>query len=161
MKWAVCTARGVPVFVAWDLVPAQKGHVHLCPGSQDSILRGLDFKRNGGNPLLDQSSSKTARDGYSFRGFGHLIQLLVTPAITENILQFSCVEHGQQILFKDSYARQSIFFPFPFIFHAKKLVWKALHFWMPCHWNLTALLRMKSYTQNGRNFAAPVTLILQ
>lgn len=140
MKWAVCTAHGIPVpvareaFVACCLVPSPGGaRSSLCPGSQGSILRGLDFKRNGGNPLFDQSSPETAWDGYSFRILGHVIQILVTPAITENILQFSCVARGQEILFKDSCVSQSIFFPFPFIFHTKKRVWKALPFWIPCH----------------------------
>lgn len=140
MKWAVCTARGIPVsvareaFVACCPVPSPGGaRSPLCPGSQDSILRDLDFKRNGGNPLFDQSSPETAWDGYSFRVLGHVIQILVTPAITENILQFSCVARGQEILFKDSCVSQNIFFPFPFIFHTKKRVWKALPFWIPCH----------------------------
>jgi len=42
--------------------------------------------------LSVQSSLETAWEGYSFRVIGKALQILVTPAITENVLQFSCVE---------------------------------------------------------------------
>lgn len=139
----------------------RRAHSSLHPGSQNSILRGLDFKRNGGNPLFDQSSPETAQDSYSFRVFGQVIQILVTSAITENILQFSSVAHGQDILFKDSYVTQSIFF-FPFYFPQKETCLESSPLLN------TASLEShcpspnrKSYIQNGRNFAAPETLILQ
>lgn len=105
----VCAKRGL---VACPVPSPEGTHSPLCPGSQDSVLRGLDIKRNGGNPSFDQSHPETAQDGYSCRVLGHVIQILVTSAITENTLQFSCVAHGQDILFKDSYVSQSIFFPF-------------------------------------------------
>lgn len=135
--------------------------------SRDSILRGLNFKRNRGSPLFVQSSPETAWQGYSFRVLRKILQILVTPAITENVLQFGCVGHGQEIIFKDSCGIQGILFPFPFIFRTKKLHWKALPFWIPCHRNLTAVLQTERITCKMTEivskafFAAPETLMMQ
>lgn len=52
------------------------------------------------------------------------MHILVTPAITENVLQFSCVEHGQEIIFKDSCGIQGMLFPSLLFFTQRNLVGK-------------------------------------
>lgn len=156
------------LFLHRYLVPCPGGaRSSLCRASWDSVLGGLNFKRNRGSPLFVQSSPETAWQGYSFRVLRKVLQILVTPAITENVLQFRSVGHGQEIIFKDSCGIQGILFPFPFIFCTKKLRWKALPFWIPCHRNLTALLRTERITCKMTEivskafFTAPETLTLQ
>lgn len=55
----------------------------------------------------------------SFRVLRKVVEILVTPAITRNIRQFNCAEHGQEITFKESCGMQGILVPFLLFFQHK------------------------------------------
>lgn len=177
MRQAICVAHGIPMYfprqpLAAGAFPPLLAAPLPTRGTVVSVLwqsglKKLELQKEQRQPLVCSRFSSSSLGGLFCQSPQEINTHLVTPAITENVLQFSCVEHGQEIIFKDSCSIQGILFPFPFILHTKKLGWKALPSWMLCHRNLTAVLRMEKITQkmteivSNTFFAAPETLVLQ
>lgn len=158
MRRVVCTARGVPVYLPREPFAAcaflsplsgpqpRKDIFISAPWQLGLNSQGLELRKERRQPLVCSKFSWNSLGGLFFQSPRESNADLVTPAITENVLQFSCVEHGQVIILKDSCGIQGVLFPFPFIFRTKKLGWKALPFWIPCHRNLTTILRPERIT---------------